>query len=227
MTADELIVVAVLQPGDGRRCGRCRPTVVDGRRQVVAAVVPAITGRRWRRRLDLGGRDGGGLTSGLQLMLIRRATLQRFRLAASTSQLRQNADVEEQRDETRNEERHRSRVEDVVGTAEQHAPVHQTPVRRRLHAVGDVVDRKVVPVDQRRQARSRCDHPDDGGVAEGVVPVGATLASVPEREERGGEAVEGDEAEIPDGRRAEEDVDDQPRVAGGASEDPVTQTLVE
>ena len=57
--------------------------------------------------------------------------------------------------------------------------------------------------------------------------IGATFAAVPERVEGGREAVEGDEAEVPDGRRAEEHVDEQPRIAGGPPEHPVAEALVD
>jgi len=163
-----------------------------------------------------------------------RTTLQGVGFAASTTQLRENIDVQTERNETRHKERHRGRVQHVARTAKQHAPVVH-PARARIRhvrvggsgVIGDVIGGEVVPAEQRREARYCRDPPDDGGVDEGVARVGAPLAAVPERVERGRESVERDDAKVPDGRRAEEDVDEQPDVAGGPSEHPATETLVD
>ena len=67
--------------------------------------------------------------------------------------------------------------------------------------------------------------PGEGGV-EGGLP-GRSLLPVPDRVERGSEPVEGDDAEVPDGRGAVEDVQNEPDVAEEAAEDPPTQALVD
>ena len=50
--------------------------------------------------------------------------------------------------------------------------------------------------------------------------LGGTPLPVPDGVACGREAVEGDEAEVPDGRRAAEHVRDEPEVAGGAPQHP-------
>ena len=54
-----------------------------------------------------------------------------------------------------------------------------------------------------------------------------SLLPVPERTEGGRVSVERDDGQVPEGGRAVEHVSQEPRVAGGATEHPVTQTLVD
>lgn len=83
----------------------------------------------------------------------------------------------------------------------------------------------VVPAEQWRQTDSDRYGPDDADVGERSAAGGAPV-TVPDRVNRGGVAIGRDDAQVPDGRRAAKNVDDQPDTAGDASERPVTKTLV-
>jgi len=110
-------------------------------------------------------------------------------------------------------------------------------LERRGGVLPDVV-LLIGPADHRRNARGGRYYPHHGHVDAGTV--GRPALPVPDRKQHGGavpdtvpdwkhgsrEPIGCDDTEVPDGRRAVEDVDDQPRVADHTPEDPPSQTLV-
>ena len=131
----------------------------------------------------------------------------------------EDSNVEEGRDRERDVEGPSGRVEHVAGSLERQALVDT------VHRIVAVVQRDVVPAEQGWNADGDGYDPGEGGV-EGGLP-GRSLLPIPDRVERGSESVEGDHAEIPDGRGAVEDVQDEPDVAEEAAEDPPTEALVD
>jgi len=83
----------------------------------------------------------------------------------------------------------------------------------------------VVPAEQWRQTDSDRHGPDDADVGERSAACWAPV-TVPDRVNSRRVAIGCDDAQVPDWRRAAEDVDDQPDTARDASERPVTETLV-
>ena len=131
----------------------------------------------------------------------------------------EDADVQREGDEEGNEEGPAGREEDVAWSLEQDALVDVAGF------VVDVVLGEVVPAEQRWNGDDGGDQPNDDDV-EGSL-LGRPLVPVPHGVECGGEAVEGDHAQVPDGRGAVEDVGDEPEVAHEPTEHPVSQTLVD
>ena len=129
----------------------------------------------------------------------------------------EDAQVERERDEERDEEAGACRVHDVRRRLVQHARVH---VRQPVELVG-----LAEPADERRHADGGGDEPHDADVERPLA--GPARLAVPHRVERRGEAVERDHAQVPDGRRAAEHVGEQPGATHPVAERPVAEALVD
>ena len=128
------------------------------------------------------------------------------------------SDVEEEGDDKRDVKGSAGGIDHVAGRLEEDAIADVG--RRVLY----VVLGQVVPPEQRWNAYDGGDDPNESGVDGRLT--GRSFLAIPDRIECCREAIEGDDAQVPDGSGAVEYVHDQPDVAQDPAKDPVPQALV-
>ena len=125
-----------------------------------------------------------------------------------------DAPVEEEHDEHGNEETAQGRVDDVARIVGQLAG----PVLAVLHGRRSVGDLTVVPAHQGREADEEAEEPDDG--QQDLGPPRGHDRRIGHWASHGQIAVQGDGAQVQNGRRAHPHVDGQPDRAPDLAEDP-------